>query len=300
MAKDRGYAWIVCMASFFIYIICDGIGMSFGVFVPYIKKNLGTTTSQAGFIGSLHIGLCYLTAPFNIALAKTFGYRKMSVVGAIVVTGALFAAGQTSTLLSITLAYGLFASLGICMIITTAELATNEYFDAKRSLANGIVFSGSSVGYFVSAPILTYILEEHGLQTGFIVEGSVTALCILLGFLLKTYEGNEELVTSKASLGDRLKVSMYDMMERDVLFDKGFLLYSVGRVFNYLPLIVPLIYMPSMLSESGNGISQMEAGLSITIIGICNLCGRLMCGLLDKCPNFVIKAGFFLLTHNFK
>ena len=68
--KDTGYAWVVCISCFLINLICDGIGMSFGVLVPDIKKRLGTTTSQATFIGSLHIGLCYLIAPVNLILAK--------------------------------------------------------------------------------------------------------------------------------------------------------------------------------------------------------------------------------------
>ena len=71
------------------------------------------------------------------------------------------------------------------MVITTAELIVNQYFDKKRALAYGIVFSGSGIGYFVSAPILSYVLDKQGLEATFLVEAAVTSVCVLLGLLLK-------------------------------------------------------------------------------------------------------------------
>ena len=88
---DKGYAWVVCASCFFIYAICDGVGMSFGVLVPYIMKNMGASHAKAAFVGSLHIGTSYMTAPINTTLAKMVGYRKMSLIGSIVVTLALAA-----------------------------------------------------------------------------------------------------------------------------------------------------------------------------------------------------------------
>ena len=35
--KDKGYAWVVCFACFLIFVICDGVGMSFGVLVPEVQ-----------------------------------------------------------------------------------------------------------------------------------------------------------------------------------------------------------------------------------------------------------------------
>ena len=65
-------------------------------------------------------------------------------------------------------------------------------------------------------------------------------------------------------------------------------MYIAGRIFNYLPLIVPLIYIPSMMLEFNR--TTEEGSLAITIIGICNLFGRLTCGILDKFPNALIRV----------
>ena len=90
--------------------------MAFGVFVPPIKKYLGTSTSSTAFIGSLHIGLCYLAAPFNLTLAKTFGFRKVAICGSLIVTAALITCGYIDTLSSLTILYGVCAGLATSAI----------------------------------------------------------------------------------------------------------------------------------------------------------------------------------------
>ena len=109
--RDTGYAWVVCASSFLIYMICDGIGMSFGVLVPYVKKRMNASTSEAAFVGSLHIGVCYLVAPINLIIAKAIGFRIVSVIGALIVTTALIVCGSMKSLLSLTLMYGVVALL---------------------------------------------------------------------------------------------------------------------------------------------------------------------------------------------
>ena len=36
--KDHGLAWLVCFAGFLMHAIGDGLGMCFGVLVPYIQE----------------------------------------------------------------------------------------------------------------------------------------------------------------------------------------------------------------------------------------------------------------------
>ena len=291
--RDTGYAWVVCASSFLIYMICDGIGMSFGVLVPYVKKQMNASTSEAAFVGSLHIGVCYLVAPINLIIAKAIGFRKVSVIGAFIVTTALIVCGSMKSLLSITLMYGVVASVGICMIITVALLAVNEWFDQKRALANSIVYSGCSVGYFVSAPVLTYVVENYGLQAGFLLEGFVTFLCILLGFLLKTPINTENKFKKETSQENgtflrRLQKFIFNFMDRDILLNRGFVMYIIGRIFSCFSLLVPILFVPSLMLDLGK--SHVEASLAITILGIANLVGRLSCGILDKFPAWPIKV----------
>ena len=179
--KDQGYAWVICLSCFWIQFICDGIGKSFGVLVPYIKADLGASTATVGFIGSLHIATSYCFGPINNALANLFGYRAVSLVGAFIVTSSLVASGLSSSPVSLAVFYGVTAGVGICMLITSGVISLNHYFDEKRALANGVALSGRSLGYFASAPILTYLLENGGLKETFYAEAAVTSVCLVLG-----------------------------------------------------------------------------------------------------------------------
>ena len=265
--KDKGYAWIVCLASFFIYVICDGVGMAFGVLVPSIKRDLETNSAAAALIGSLHIGTSYMSAPVNTTLAKMIGYRIMSVFGAAIVTTSLVVCGFAKTPMVLTLMYGVTAGVGICMIITTAEICVNQNFDQKRALANGMVFSGSSIGYFLSAPALTYILDIYGLGSAFLAEAALTSCCLFLGLLLKdTDEGapSDQITLtnhskSKVSPSKKLKEFFLTMVDKRVVTNKGFIMFAIGRLFNYLSLMVPILYIPSLALESGRNFTAVQA-----------------------------------------
>ena len=103
------------------------------------------------------------------------------MAGAVIVTGSLVASGLSPTPVSLVLFYGVTAGVGICMLMTSGLTSLNQYFDKKRALANGVALSGTSIGYFASAPILTYLLHNGGLQETFYAEGAVTSVCLVLG-----------------------------------------------------------------------------------------------------------------------
>ena len=103
------------------------------------------------------------------------------MVGAVIVTGSLVASGLSSSPASLAVFYGVTAGVGICMLMTSGVMSLNQYFDKKRALANGVSTSGTSLGYFASAPILTYLLENGGLQETLYTEAAVTSVCLVLG-----------------------------------------------------------------------------------------------------------------------
>ena len=63
----------------------------------------------------------------------------------------------------------------------------------------------------------------------------------------------------------------------------------MGKVFTFFAFIVPHIYVPSLMIDSIEGVSAVQAGLSITVMGVANLIGRLLAGLVDLCPNHANK-----------
>lgn len=53
---DGGYGWVIVFASFLCNFIVDGIGNSFGVFLPYYVAAFGVSTGSVSWAGSLLCG----------------------------------------------------------------------------------------------------------------------------------------------------------------------------------------------------------------------------------------------------
>ena len=105
----------------------------------------------------------------------------------------------------------------------------NQNFEKKRALANAIVFSGTSLGYFTLAPVLSNIVEEYGIETGFIAEGCLTIFCIFSGLLLASPNSepveDQEIVSKTDPTPDsglaKVKRFLSNILEPDVICHRG-------------------------------------------------------------------------------
>ena len=91
--KDKGYAWAVLVSCVLGCAIQEGIGMAYGVMVPYIQKEVNIDIATAELIGSLHMGICTIPSPLFMPMIKQFGFRTVSLLGIF-----LFAANITTVI----------------------------------------------------------------------------------------------------------------------------------------------------------------------------------------------------------
>lgn len=54
---DRGWAWIVVIASFFVTAIAFGISKGLGIFFLSFKEEFGATNSQTSWISSVSLSM---------------------------------------------------------------------------------------------------------------------------------------------------------------------------------------------------------------------------------------------------
>lgn len=94
---DGGFAWCIVAASFLCNFLIDGIVLSFGLFMEPMAATMGCTATQVTLIGSLQMGMYYLSGPFTCAAVNRWGFRWVAVVGAIVAAvGTAFEKGLPS------------------------------------------------------------------------------------------------------------------------------------------------------------------------------------------------------------
>ena len=61
--KDKGYAWVVCIACCLGSAISEGVAQAYGVLVPDILHQSQMGMATVTLAGTLHIGTC--KAPEN-------------------------------------------------------------------------------------------------------------------------------------------------------------------------------------------------------------------------------------------
>jgi len=274
------YSVTVCLSSFCLLAISDGVAMTFGLLFPAIKHQLGTDSHTTALIGSVHIGFIYFFGPVYTALAYKFGCRAITISGAVIGSMALFSCGYVQSPGLLGLTYGVIAGAGRGMLVATAELSTNQHFDEKRALANAVVFCGSSAGSSLAPFLMSYLLESDSLRAVYFVQAGITLFCIGLGLTFKPTPTDE----SQKSF---LRV----LCNTTVLTNWGFWVENMGRALDSLVLSIPSIYIPSLVGKNGLAVSS---SLALTVFGLSNLAGRLLSAVADRIAKHVNKVNALL------
>lgn len=185
---DGGYGWVIVFASFMCNMVVDGIGYSFGILLPELIKEYGSSKSKTALVGSLLPGTTMLVGPIVSVFVNKFGCRMATIVGSIIAGVAMGLSTLCPDIDSLLVVYGIVGGLGCGLMYLPAVVAVGYYFESKRSLATGIAVCGSGVGTFVFAPMASALVSNYGWKGTNLVIGAIAMLCIVFGALMKPLE----------------------------------------------------------------------------------------------------------------
>ncbi|KAI5636277.1 major facilitator superfamily domain-containing protein [Phthorimaea operculella] len=193
---DGGYGWVIVAASFMCNLVVDGIGYSFGIFLPELVKYFNLGKGTVAWVGSLLAGMLLVAGPIVSALCNKYGCRAVCIAGAITSCVAFVLSSYCTSVVMMMLTYGIMGGFGFGMIYLPSIVAVGYYFDTKRSLATGIAVCGSGVGTFSFAPMAAYLLKAlESWQKANLVLAGIILSCAIWGFLMKPLtfpdEGND-------------------------------------------------------------------------------------------------------------
>lgn len=115
---DGGWGWVVMMASFCCNIIVDGIIFSAGSLLKPVKEEFQVSDAEVALVTSLLSGFYLMVGPFVSALANRWGFRPVTMMGAVI------AAVGFST--------SYFASNIICLYVTYGIIGGERFFFLDR------------------------------------------------------------------------------------------------------------------------------------------------------------------------
>ncbi|EDW09336.1 uncharacterized protein Dmoj_GI19091 [Drosophila mojavensis] len=205
---DSGWAWVVMVASFLCCTVIDGIVFCSAIIQEELMKEFHVSKFYVTFVSSLLSG-CYLMAgPFVSALANRFGFRPVTIAGAIfgaICFGLSYFATSVEFLFVV---YGILGGIGFCMVYIPAVVIIGFYFEKWRALATGVALCGSGVGTFVFAPLTDLLLEKTGWRMTLAIQGVMILSCAIFGLAFRPIQPITLGVTEDGAVVDEEKTKL--------------------------------------------------------------------------------------------
>ena len=276
------YGWWICIGGAFVMAMSSGINFhGFGNFIIPLSKEFGwsrTTVSAVFSLARLEAGFI---GPAEGWAVDRMGPRKLMLVGIPLMGIGFVLLSQVSGLFTFMLVYILGITLGNSLgMHVPASAAVANWFNRKRGLAFGIMWSGVGLGGLL-VPALGWAIDAYGWRDASIVVG---VLVTLVGFPIAALMRHRQ--EQNGFLPDGEKVLKQSQKEAAVVFvrqDADFTAREALQTssFWYLSLSimarslvtggVGLHLVPYFI---GLGASPVEAATYAGSVGVISIPGR--------------------------
>lgn len=123
--------------------------------------------------------------PIASALTNKYGCRTVCIAGCVLSCIAFVLSTFSKSIEFLWLAYGVLGGLSFGLIYLPSVVAVGFYFESRRSLATGLAVSGSGLGTFIFAPMVTLLGETYAWQESFLILAVILLCCVLFAALMK-------------------------------------------------------------------------------------------------------------------
>ncbi len=226
----RRWPWLVCFVLMFATLISYLDRQSFSVMGPVIQSELQIDNQRLGTILSafyLSYGIMHLFVGWFL---DRFDIRKTYAAFVALWSLAQMATGVVSgfaALYTCRFALGIFEAAGQ----TGAARIISRIIPVRdRTLANGIMMSGSSLGAVLAPVVMIYLNQTVGWRTGFIILGGIGLVWV--AFWLLWFHPPAHVLGGRASKSDERSPTSWGVILRDPRFWSC----TVGAAFT-IPII---------------------------------------------------------------
>lgn len=278
--------WTSVILASLILLVTMGVRQTVGLFVHPLVDATAMNIAQVSMamaIGQLMWGVFQ---PIFGALAD-----KKSAFFVLVLGSVLIAAGQVLTIwatspLTLTLAQGLLSPAGaaagsfsVLIGIVASKLPTD-----KGSVASGIINGGGSLGQFSLAPVVQFAIHLRGYAAGLLILASSALLAIIPAWFLcrgkngvcKPQPDGVPLDAQGAQAAPMTLSRQLGLAARN----RSYILLHIGFFTCGFHVAFLTTHLPGEASLSG--FPATVAATSLSLIGLCNIGGSVIAGILGK------------------
>jgi MFS transporter, OFA family, oxalate/formate antiporter len=303
--------WKISIAAVAIHLSIGSV-YAWSVFVKPLQTLHGWSKPELTWTFSIAIVMLGLSAAFGGSWMERNGPHKSARISGICFGTGVIGAGlaaYTGSLWLLYATYGIIGGIGLGMGYISPVSTLLKWFPDKRGLATGMAVFGFGAGALIAGPVATTLIEALGVPVTFWIMGTTYLVVLLtaarvLRFPPKDYrpEGWDPATAKirgyRASrdyeLNEAIRTPQFWLLW--VLF---FLNISAG---------IMLISLASPMAQEIVGMTAVQAGVMVGLMGIFNGAGRLLWSSSSDIMGraitygtmFVLQIALFALLPGFK
>ncbi|KAI4745537.1 MFS general substrate transporter [Aureobasidium sp. EXF-12298] len=273
---DGGYGW-VCVASCFTVnffswgvVACVEVlkyEQSYGVYLShYLTDNIFPNASPTdfAFIGGFNFSMAMVASPVVTILTRKYGKHVTMSIGVLLQTAGFIGASFASHVWALYLTQGLLVGFGIGFLYIPSTAVLSQWFQGRRSLANGISSAGSGVGGACFAWATEAMISNLSIPWALRTTGIVVFAANLVATAL--LRDRNRLIKPPQLAFDRRLVRRYDV--------QLLLLWAFISMLGYIALLFSLsdfaLSIGLSISQATNVVGLLNVGTAIgrPVIGI--------------------------------
>lgn len=275
--------WSAIIFASIILMITMGVRQTVGLFLhPIVDATTMNVAevSMAMAIGQLMWGVFQ---PLFGALAdKKSAFFVLTLGVLLICAGQLLTIWATSPLLLI-ISQGILSPAGcaagsfsVLIGIVAARLPSD-----KSSVASGVINAGGSVGQFALAPLVQLMIHLRGYYGGLVLlAGSALLSIIPSWFLCKGKNGVCDPSTKQTAASAGEPTMTLRQQLKIAAKDRSYILLHIGFFTCGFHVAFLTTHLPGEVSLSG--FPATVAATSLSLIGLCNIGGSVIAGILGK------------------
>ncbi len=272
--KTQRAFWPLVLVAAAILMVTMGIRQSMGLFLSPLNTHTGLGIASISFAMAIAQLVWGAAQPLFGAAADRWGPGRVIVIGAVMLAAGSALTTQVSSQWGLIFTVGLLSAAGAgagsfsILIGATAQRIPAE----RRSFAGGVINAGGSMGQFIFAPLNQAVMSAFGWMSAM---WTMAVLALSTAPMAWWLRGTPRKPSAKAEADDGFTLRH---QLRIALRDKSYWCLHAGFFTCGFHIAFLVTHMPGEVDLCG--LSANVASTSLAIIGLTNVAGSLVVGVL--------------------